>query len=122
MTMLVSTYVLTCGSLSFSSTEIADDPTFFFDAVAATEVFGVVSLLYDTLQMLTNHRAVDCHDGSDAIGQKFSLKARLAEIFLNALRLINYASLVNLPKIQVSICEKFRIKACYVLCKISTKV
>ncbi|KAL5105632.1 S phase cyclin A-associated protein in the endoplasmic reticulum [Taenia crassiceps] len=83
-----------------SSVEIADDPTFFFDTVAATEVFGVISLLYDTLQMLTNQRAGDCHDGSDAIGQKFSLNARLAEIFLNALKLVNYASLVNLPKIQ----------------------
>ncbi|VDK38264.1 unnamed protein product [Taenia asiatica] len=82
------------------SAEIADDPTFFFDAVAATEIFGVVSLLYDTLQMMTNHRAGDCRDGSDAIGQKFSLNARLAEIFLNALKLINYASLVNLPRIQ----------------------
>ncbi|EUB57096.1 S phase cyclin A-associated protein in the endoplasmic reticulum [Echinococcus granulosus] len=82
------------------STEITDDPTFFFDAVAATEVFGIVSLLYDTLQMSANPRAGDCHDGSEAIGQKFSLNARLAEIVLNALRLINCASLVNLPKIQ----------------------
>ncbi|CDS36178.1 S phase cyclin A associated protein in the [Echinococcus multilocularis] len=82
------------------STEITDDPTFFFDALAATEVFGIVSLLYDTLQMSANPRAGDCHDGSEAIGQKFSLNARLAEIVLNALQLINCASLVNLPKIQ----------------------
>ncbi|VDM31776.1 unnamed protein product [Hydatigera taeniaeformis] len=81
-------------------TDVVDDSTFFFDEIAATEVFGVVSLLYDTLQILTNHRTSDCHDSSEAIGQKFSLNSQLAEIFLNALKLINFASLVNLPKIQ----------------------
>lgn len=91
------------GYFRYSPTESSDDPTFFFDAIAATEVFGVVSLLYDTLQMSPNHRPGDCHDNLDVILDKLQRGNGLADIVLNALKLINHAALVNLSKIQVII-------------------
>ncbi|KAM3181753.1 hypothetical protein ACTXT7_013752 [Hymenolepis weldensis] len=88
------------GDKSKGPMESSDDPTFFFDAIAATEVFGVVSLLYDTLQMSPNHRPGDCHDNLDVIGDKLQRSNGLADIVLGALKLINHAALVNLSKIQ----------------------
>nr|CDS30792.2 S phase cyclin A associated protein in the [Hymenolepis microstoma] len=83
----------------------SDDPTFLFDAVAATEVFGVVSLLYDTLQMSPNHRPGDCHDNLDVIGHKLQSNNGLADIVLSALKLINHTASINLSKIQEVVCN-----------------
>ncbi|VDN95998.1 unnamed protein product [Rodentolepis nana] len=87
------------------SKESSDDPTFLFDAVAATEVFGVVSLLYDTLQMSPNHRPSDCHDNLDVILHKLQSSNGLADIVLSALKLINHIASVHLSKIQEVVCN-----------------
>lgn len=87
--------------LRCSSTKNADDPTFFFDAVAVTEVFGVISLLYDALQLPPQHRPSDYQENLDVIAAKLQVNGKLADIVLGALKLLNRAAFANLPKMQV---------------------
>uniref|UniRef100_A0A5K3FDX0 SCAPER_N domain-containing protein n=1 Tax=Mesocestoides corti TaxID=53468 RepID=A0A5K3FDX0_MESCO len=85
------------------------DPTFFFDSVASTEVFGIIALLYGMLQIAVNsvgHRAGssfsgDLHDsGSISLQRLFVSSSLVSDIILSSLRLVNYCAVVNQPKIQ----------------------